>query len=125
MLPTLSGCSIESSDPNQDKGKIIVLEKVTLKPVSGARVDLLKCSDYDFEFGCRKYESVRTFTTNSQGEIEYDRINEAVAMRASHPDYRETFQKSDTGEILLTPNAWVKIQLEKTPIVLEVMFILK
>lgn len=117
ILLILSNCSVESPDPNQDiqqKVKITVLEKDTRKPVSGARVELLTCSKYDFEFGCTKYEGVRTFTTNSQGEIEYERINNAEAMRVSHPDYWERFQKIDYGEILLTPNAWVKIQMEKT-----------
>jgi 5-hydroxyisourate hydrolase-like protein (transthyretin family) len=117
MLLILVGCSVESPDPNQDvqqKVKITVLEKDTRKPVPGTSVDLLKCSKYDFIYGCTKYERVRTFTTNSQGEIEYERINNTEAMQASHADYWETFQKGDYGEILLTPNAWVKIQMDKT-----------
>ena len=112
---TLYNCSKKSTEQNNAESlKIIALEKVTRKPILGAAVDLLKCTKYDIQFGCMRYESIRTFSTDSQGEIRYTLINEVEAMEAAHPDYWKTFQKGSSGEILLSPNAWVKVQLEKT-----------
>lgn len=117
LLITLDSCSSESPEPiqpdNKQKVKITVLEKDSRKPISGAFVELLKCSIYDFQFGCTGYVTVGLLMTNTFGEIEYNPKSDVKALITSHPDYWEAFKMGDKGEIILTPNAWVKVKMEK------------
>lgn len=56
--------------------------------------------------------------------MRYERINEVEAMKTYHPDYWDKFQKGSNGEILLSPNAWVNIKLEKIEDYIEGTFFL-
>lgn len=121
LLLTFVRCNVESPEPNppvppvvQEKIKITVLEKDTKKPVSGVMVSLLRCSKSDFEFGCTGYAIAATLMTNPQGEIEYYPISGIVAMQTSHPDYWAAYEKGASGELLISPNGYVMIHLEKT-----------
>ncbi|MFD2203231.1 hypothetical protein [Shivajiella indica] len=108
------GCEDDSPEPDiPQKLKITTLEKVSRIPVPDATISLYKCSNFDAVFGCTKYQVVKTLKTNVNGEVEYSPINGVEAMEASHPDYWDNFNKAYYGEILLSPNSWVKLQLQK------------
>lgn len=121
LLLTFVGCNEESPEPNpkrppgvQEKIKITVLEKDTRKPVSEVLVSLYRCSKVDYEFGCTGYAVATMLLTNSQGEIEYYPISDIVGMRTSHPDYWSTYGMGSSGELLISPNAYMIINLKKT-----------
>jgi hypothetical protein len=116
LLPIMVSCNLDIGEPDKDPEpiyKIRILEKGTFLPVSGALVTLLKCIKKDIQFGCVSFGPARTLTKNAQGIVEYTRSLDIEAVEASHPDYWETFQRSYVGDIFLSPNAWVKIHLER------------
>lgn len=114
LLLIIIGCKKKTAATSEQTLSTLVLERNTRKPISGASVELLKCAKYDVQFGCMNYEMVKTFSSNSQGEIKYTLLKDMEAMQATHPDYWRNFIKNITGEILLTPIAYVNIALKKT-----------
>ena len=116
LLPIMVSCNLDIGEPDKDPEpiyKIRILEKGSFLPVSGALVTLLKCTKKDIQFGCVSFGPAKTLTTNAQGIVEYTRSLDIEAVEASHPDYWETFQRSNYGDIFLSPNAWVEVHLEK------------
>src|SRR4026209_2729768 len=70
-LTIVSGCSKQNSTrattpPANNLLTITVIERNTNKPIAGATVSLLKCSNYDFQFGGTGYSTYTTVTTNSE-----------------------------------------------------------
>ncbi|MGH2566415.1 MAG: hypothetical protein ACRDE5_17990 [Ginsengibacter sp.] len=88
-----------------------VLESVTQKPVPGAIVSLLKCTQPNLDFSCSHYEAIKTLTTNSNGEFEFDEsLVDRIAVSASNYWSNETIHWTD---IYLAPFAWINVHAVK------------
>lgn len=103
----------KTTQPEEKEEKIIVLEKGSSKPISGATIALLKCNRYDVQFGCIEYATITTRITDSKGEIIYSGIKDVEAIGVSHSDYWEAFKKITAGSVLLSPYAWVQVHINR------------
>jgi len=92
---------------------IKVTEKFTNKAIAGATVYLKKCSYYDIEFGCTRYSTISTLTTNNLGQVTFLRGPNLDAIEVQHPDYWTTQIDGNMSEIILVPKCTIKASIKK------------
>jgi hypothetical protein len=114
LLFTMQQCNKKVEQQPAPVDRFLVLEKGTRKPITGATIDLMRCSRYDIQFGCTGYTSpVATLTTNDKGEASVS-AKSIDAVEIQHTDYWKWFFKQrSSGEFLLSPNAWVKVHIRQ------------
>jgi len=115
-LTIVSGCSKQNSTtattpPANNLLTITVIERNTNKPIAGATVSLLKCSNYDFQFGCTGYSTYTTVTTNSEGKATLPSKPDEIKVEANK--YWTLYKKTDIQNAILTPKTSIEINVKR------------
>lgn len=81
-------CKKNTSAISQEDYQITVLEYKTNLPLPGVQVKLIKCTNYDNEFGCQATGVFTSKTTNSAGIVsftngEINKANEGIILHKS------------------------------------------
>ena len=112
-ITILSGCSKQNpttTPPANNPFIISVLERNTNKPIAGATVSLLKCSNYDFVFGCTGYSTYSTLTTNSEGKVTASKADE---IKVEANKYWTLYKKTDIQNVILNPKTTIEVNVKR------------
>jgi hypothetical protein len=117
-ITILSGCSKQNSTttapPANNSFTITVVERNTNKPIAGATVSLLKCSNYDFVFGCTGYSTFATLTTNTEGKATTTFGADEIKVEANK--YWTLYKKTDIQNVILTPKNRIEVNVKRDKI---------
>src|SRR5262245_50032499 len=117
-ITIVSGCSKQNLDtrPRPPAGRTItftVIERTTNKPIAGASVELQKCSNYDFVFGCTMYSTFTTLTTNTEGKATYSGNSAIGKIEVNANRYWPVFKKTDIQNVVLNPKNIIEINVKR------------
>ena len=92
------------------KSELKILEAQTNFPISGATVNLQKCTKPDWVFGCTAYITIATYSTGITGTYSFPSSLIVDRIIVTHPKYWPA--RSDRlTHISLNPDAWAKVNL--------------
>jgi hypothetical protein len=119
-ITVVPGCSKQNSTttppattPANNPLTITVIEKNTNKPIAGATVSLQKCSNYDFVFGCIRYSTFTTLTTNTEGKVTYSGNTNIEQILVDANKYWNFYEKSRIQNVILIPKTIIEINVKR------------
>jgi hypothetical protein len=107
---------ISCSKREEDEPTVLfeVFEYKTTTPVEAVQVSLLKCSDYDIQFGCQSTTIFASRMTDNTGRCSFtEKVLHGAnkGIKLSNPKYWDT--EGYPGTNYIAPEGWIMVQLTR------------